>query len=298
MTRRLVPRAPHSVRLFSIHRAKDHPAVAGSLLAGAALVILALTAMPAAAQDAVASGGVRPLGALGDLAASATGGVGRNAALLVAALTVISLAPGLAIMVTCFPFVVTVLSILRQSIGLQQSPPNMLIVSLAMFLSWYVMEPVLRDAWQVAGAPLQRGEITLDTALTRGIEPFRRFMADRVDPDTMAALADVAPSPSDASAAQPALGDTPTDIPSPETAPLSLMVPSFMLSEIQRAFAIGFLVSLPFLIIDLVVSAILMSMGMMMVPPTVVALPFKLAFFAAVDGWGLIAAALVRGYQG
>ena len=109
---------------------------------------------------------------------------------------------------------------------------------------------------------------------------------ERIDPDTMAALADVAPTPG----AAPVTDD-------PQTAPLSLIVPSFMLSEIQKAFAIGFLVSLPFLIIDLVVSAILMSMGMMMVPPAIVALPFKLAFFVVVDGWGLIAAALVRGYQ-
>ena len=243
----------------------------------AALLIGLALAGPAAAQD------LPGFGAGGE----ALGGVGRNAILLVGGLTLLSLAPGLAIMVTCFPFVVTVLSILRQSIGLQQSPPNMLIVSLAIFLSWYVMDPVLRDAWQVAGAPLQQGEITLPVAFERGVEPFRRFMAERIDPDTMAALADVAPTPA---------GAAPTD--DPETAPLSLIVPSFMLSEIQKAFAIGFLVSLPFLIIDLVVSAILMSMGMMMVPPTVVALPFKLAFFVAVDGWGLLASALVRGYQG
>lgn len=240
------------------------------------LAVLLLAGAPAAAQE------------FGDFAADAANGIGQNAVLLLAGLTLLSLAPGLAIMVTCFPFVVTVLSILRQSIGLQQSPPNMLIVSLAMFLSWYVMDPVLRDAWQLAGAPLQRGEIAIDTAFERGIEPFRRFMAERIDPDTMLALAEVAPQPA---AGQAASLD-------PETAPLSLLVPSFMLTEIERAFAIGFLVSLPFLIIDLVVSAILMSMGMMMVPPVVVSLPFKLAFFVAVDGWGLIAAALVRGYQG
>lgn len=241
----------------------------------ALLALLLLAAAPAAAQE------------FGDFAVGAANGIGQNAVLLLAGLTLLSLAPGLAIMVTCFPFIVTVLSILRQSIGLQQSPPNMLIVSLAMFLSWYVMDPVLRDAWQLAGAPLQRGEIALDAAFERGIEPFRRFMAERIDPDTMLALAEVAP--------RPAAGTASLD---PETAPLSLLMPSFMLTEIERAFAIGFLVSLPFLIIDLVVSAILMSMGMMMVPPVVVSLPFKLAFFVAVDGWGLIAAALIRGYQG
>lgn len=257
-------------------------------LACAALGLLA-AGLPggAAAQD------------LSGLAAQAASGVSQNAVILVVGLTLLSLAPGLAVMVTCFPFVVTVLSILRQAIGLQQSPPNMLIVSLALFLSWYVMDPVLRDAWAVAGAPLSRGEIALDVAFDRGIEPFRRFMSERTDLDTMAALAEVAPRPDEPRPSLAPQAETgPGDVPDPETAPLSLLVPAFMLTEIERAFAIGFLVSLPFLIIDLVVSAILMSMGMMMVPPTVVALPFKLAFFVAVDGWGLIAAALVRGYQG
>lgn len=205
--------------------------------------------------------------------------LGQNSVLIVLALTALSLAPGIAIMVTCFPFIVTVLSILRQSIGLQQSPPNMLIVSLAMFLTWFIMDPVLREAWQVAGAPLRDGSIGLGDAFQRGIVPFQQFMAARTDPDTLQNLADIAPNPAG-----------PTDR-------LSVLVPAFMLSEIQRAFEIGFLIALPFLIIDLVVSAVLMSMGMMMVPPVVVALPFKLAFFVVVDGWSLVAGALVRSYQ-
>ncbi|MFT4013891.1 MAG: flagellar type III secretion system pore protein FliP [Paracoccus sp. (in: a-proteobacteria)] len=206
-------------------------------------------------------------------------GVGRNAITLMAVMTALSLAPGIAIMVTCFPFIVTVLSILRQSIGLQQSPPNMLIVSLAMFLTWFVMNPVLTEAWTVAGAPLQQGSISVEEAFQRGIVPFRAFMEARASPEMIATLAEIAPEP--------------------QAAPdrLSVLIPAFMLSEIQRAFEIGFLVSLPFLVIDLVVSAVLMSMGMMMVPPAVVALPFKLAFFVVVDGWGLIASALVRSYQ-
>ncbi|CAM4017481.1 flagellar type III secretion system pore protein FliP [Paracoccus yeei] len=216
---------------------------------------------------------------VGAAAEAVANGVGRNAITLLAVMTALSLAPGVAIMVTCFPFIVTVLSILRQSLGLQQSPPNMLIVSLAMFLTWFVMSPVLTEAWTVAGAPLRDGQITVEQAFSRGIVPFRGFMEARVDPEMIATLADVSPDP-----------QAPRDR-------LSVLVPAFMLSEIQRAFEIGFLVSLPFLIIDLVVSAVLMSMGMMMVPPAVVALPFKLAFFVVVDGWGLIAAALVRSYQ-
>jgi len=280
----------------------------------AAVLLLALVqgadAQQAADAIAVAGGALQGLGDAGE-------GLGRNAVLLFLGLTVLSLAPGLAIMVTCFPFVVTVLSILRQSIGLPQSPPNMLIVALSLMLTWFVMDPVLQEAWRVAGKPLQEGEITLGQAFDRGIQPFRLFMVTRTDPETYAALQEVAPAriggaaalegqgarlPSDAGGGlagtprtggvdQPAAGG-------PEAAsPLAILVPSFMLSEIQRAFEVGFLVALPFLIIDLVVSAVLMSMGMMMVPPAVVSLPFKLAFFVVVDGWGMVAGALVRSYQ-
>ena len=232
------------------------------------LAILLLTSFPslAAAQGL-------------DGLAEAAGGLSQNAILIVLTLTALSLAPGIAIMVTCFPFIVTVLSILRQSLGLQQSPPNMLIISLAMFLTWFIMDPVLREAWLVAGAPLQDGQIDIAKAFQRGIEPFRGFMLARVDPDTVLSLSEIAPNP-----------DADPDR-------LAVLVPAFMLSEIQRAFEIGFLVALPFLIIDLVVAAVLMSMGMMMVPPAVVALPFKLAFFVVVDGWTLLASALVRSYQ-
>jgi len=199
---------------------------------------------------------------------------------LLALVTVLSLVPGLAVMVTCFPFIVTVLSILRQAIGLQQSPPNMLIVSLALFLTWYVMDPVFTEAWVKGLDPLSRGTIDLQTAIPATLAPFRAFMAARMDGDTFAALQ--ALRPGEASVAV--------------EAPLSLLVPSFLLSEIQRAFEIGFLIFLPFLIIDLVVAAVLMSMGMMMVPPAIVSLPFKLAFFVVADGWSLISGALVRSY--
>lgn len=184
-------------------------------------------------------------------------------------------------MVTCFPFVVTVLSILRQAIGLQQAPPNMLIISLSLFLTYFVMDPVFQQAWQLGLRPLSDGEIEVEEAFTRTLQPFRTFMASRIDLNTFETL----------KALRTATGDV-----TAESAPLSLLVPSFMLSEIEKAFQIGFLIFLPFLIIDLVVAAILMSMGMMMVPPAIISLPFKLAFFAVADGWSLIASALVRGY--
>lgn len=195
-------------------------------------------------------------------------------------ITVLSLVPGLAVMITCFPFIVTVLSILRQAIGLQQSPPNMLIISLALFLTWFVMDPVFTEAWVNGIEPMQNGNLDLQAAIPAVLAPFRAFMAARLDGDTYAAM----------QALRPGVEAVPLE------APLSLLVPSFILSEIQRAFEIGFLIYLPFLIIDLVVAAVLMSMGMMMVPPAVVSMPFKLAFFVVADGWSLVSGALVRSY--
>lgn len=204
----------------------------------------------------------------------------RGAQLLVL-LTLLSLVPGILVMVTCFPFIVTVLAILRQALGLMQSPPNMLMVSLALFLTYFVMEPVFMAAWQNGIVPLNDGSISVEEGFLRAAEPFRLFMVARVEPETFESLASLRPAP-------PAVFGP--------DAPLSLLVPSFMLSEIARAFQIGFLIFLPFLIIDLVVAAVLMSMGMMMVPPAIVSLPFKLSFFVIADGWRLISEALVRSY--
>ncbi|WP_425044966.1 flagellar type III secretion system pore protein FliP [Primorskyibacter sp. S87] len=210
------------------------------------------------------------------------GSISARSIQIILLITVLSLAPGLLIMITCFPFLVTVLSILRQAIGLQQAPPNMLIVSLALFLTYFVMEPTFSAAWQDGLQPLIEETLPTDVALDRALVPFRSFMAARVEDETYAAMASLRP------------GEL-SLVPEPQ-APLSVLVPSFLLSEISRAFQVGFLVFLPFLIIDLVVAAILMSMGMMMVPPAIVALPFKLAFFVVADGWSLVSNALVRSY--
>lgn len=196
-------------------------------------------------------------------------------------LTILSLAPGVAVMVTCFPFMLTVLSILRQGLGLQSAPPNMMIVSLALFLTYFVMEPVFSEAWTNGVQPLMDGDLSEEIAFNRALAPFRVFMEARVDQSVIDELI----------SAMPSRGPAPD-----EATPLSVLVPSFMLSEIQRGFEIGFIIFLPFLVIDLVVASILMGMGMMMVPPAVVSLPFKLAFFVVADGWSLLAGALVRGY--
>lgn len=233
---------------------------------------LALLAGPVAAQSVTLD-----MGGLAGGDASVTARVLQ----LFVLVTVLSLAPGIAIMVTCFPFMVTTLSILRQGLGLQASPPNMLIVSLALFLSFFVMEPVLSEVWHEAVAPLVDGALDPAAAFARAEAPLRTFMEARTDPETLAELAAAAPDRS---------------LPADGPAPLGLLIPAFMLSELAAAFAVGFMLFLPFVVIDLVVASVLMSMGMMMVPPVVVSLPLKLAFFVVADGWGLVAGALVRGY--
>jgi flagellar biosynthetic protein FliP len=158
----------------------------------------------------------------------------------------------------------------------------MLIVSLALFLTYFIMEPVFTTAWTEGIQPFSDETIDAETAFVRTLDPFRTFMAARLDAETFYAMAALRPETA--------------DVEFGADAPLSILVPSFLLSEISLAFQIGFLIFLPFLIIDLVVAAVLMSMGMMMVPPAIVSLPFKLAFFVLADGWSLIATSLVRGY--
>ena len=201
---------------------------------------------------------------------------------LIALITVLSLAPGIAIMVTCFPFFVTVFAVLRQAIGLQQSPPNMMLVSLALFLTYFVMEPIFQASWTAGIGPVVDGTMDIETGFFRAMEPLQIFMAGRIDPMTFERLAVLRPDV-----------DPTTPI---EQANLSIVVPSFMISELTRAFQVGFIVFLPFLIIDLIVAAILMSMGMMMVPPAMVSLPFKLSFFVVADGWSLLTTGLLRNY--
>ena len=240
----------------------------GHILAIALIGIL-FVANPAYAQDV-------------SITLDSDGSLATRSIQLFVLMTILSIVPGIAIMITCFPFMVTVLSILRQGIGLQQSPPNMLIISLALFLTYFVMEPVFVAAWTSGIDPLLNDGMPLEDAFFRVMEPFRSFMANRIAPDTFEELASLRPN---------SISNQPI-----ETSPLSVLIPSFLLSEIERAFQIGFIVFLPFLIIDLVVAAVLMSMGMMMVPPAIVSLPFKLAFFVVADGWSLIAASLVRSY--
>lgn len=194
--------------------------------------------------------------------------------------TVLSLVPGIAMMVTCLPFMVIVFSILRQALGVQQAPPNMMIMALAMFLTFFIMEPVFMEAWSAGLSPYIEGAIAEQQAWQLTTEPFREFMMRRTDPEALLTLADALNRP----------------VAPDQEHPFSLLATAFMLSEIKHAFQIGFVIFMPFMVIDLVVASILMAVGMMMVPPTVVSLPFKLGFFVLADGWLKITEALLRGY--
>lgn len=201
---------------------------------------------------------------------------------MVLLLTVLSLAPSILVMMTSFTRMVIVFSLLRSAMGTQQSPPNIVIVSLALFLTGYVMAPTLTAAWEQGVEPLIEQEIDEVEAFNLASAPMKDFMLTHVRDKDLALFIDMAGG--DSSEA------------TPETIPLMTVVPAFMISEIRRAFEIGFLLYVPFIVIDMVVASILMSMGMMMLPPVMIAMPFKLIFFVLVDGWNLVVGSLVQSF--
>jgi flagellar biosynthetic protein FliP len=218
---------------------------------------------------------------------------------IVLLLTVLSVAPSILMMVTSFTRIVVVLSLLRSALGLQQSPPNAVLIGLSLFLTAYIMGPTLEASWRDGVQPLINNQITEEQGFERTSEPIRAFMESHVREKDLQLFVELAGNPADDAAVGAAIaapeagaGDQ------AEAAPLRALVPAFMLSELRRAFEIGFLLFLPFLIIDMVIAAILTSMGMMMLPPLVVSLPFKLIFFVLIDGWWLVCGSLVRSYGG
>ena len=231
-------------------------------------LILLIAASPARAQDISVNFG-------------ANSGLTERVIQMIAMLTVLSLAPSILVMMTSFTRIVVVLSLLRTALGTATAPPNAVIVSLALFLTAFIMGPALQTAYDTAVRPLIANEITTEQAFERGAVPLRAFMEKNVREKDLKLFVDMAKLP------QPE---------SPENLSLRILVPAFMISELKRAFEIGFLLFLPFLIIDLVVASVLMSMGMMMLPPVVVSLPFKLIFFVLVDGWSLVAGSLIQSY--
>jgi flagellar biosynthetic protein FliP len=205
----------------------------------------------------------------------------ERAVQLVGLITVLALAPSILVMVTSFTRIVVVLSLLRTAIGLQTAPPNSVMISLALFLTLFIMQPTLQAAYDQGVAPLLAGQIEVQEAFDRGAVPLHDFMAANVREQDVRLFYDLA-------------NEAPAE--DAATVPLRILVPAFMISELRRAFEIGFLLFLPFVIIDMVVASVLMSMGMMMLPPVVISLPFKLIFFVLVDGWHLVAGSLIRSF--
>ncbi|MEM9684620.1 MAG: flagellar type III secretion system pore protein FliP [Pseudomonadota bacterium] len=201
---------------------------------------------------------------------------------LIALLTILTLAPSILVMVTSFIRIVIVFSLLRTALGTQGTPPNTVIISLALFMTFFIMQPTLQAAYQNGIEPLVAEDITEEEALDRTMAPVREFMLSHVREKDLDLFLDMAQI---------------DDIATPEETPLRALIPAFMISELRRAFEIGFLLFVPFLIIDMVVASVLMSMGMMMLPPVMISLPFKLIFFVLVDGWYLVAGSLVESFS-
>jgi len=243
------------------------------LATGAAVVAIILGALPAAAQEISIN--------LGQGAGAGGGGLTERVIQLIAFITVLSLAPSILVMMTSFTRIVVVLSLLRTALGTATAPPNAVIIALALFLTAFVMGPALQRSYEDGIRPLANNEISVQQAFDRSSGPLRAFMQKNVREKDLQLFTDLSAEP------RPA---TPADM------SLRILVPAFMISELKRAFEIGFLLFLPFLIIDLVVASVLMSMGMMMLPPVVVSLPFKLIFFVLVDGWSLVAGSLIQSY--
>ncbi len=210
------------------------------------------------------------------------GGLTDRIIQLVALLTVLSLAPSIVMMTTSFVRIIVVLSLLRTAMGLQQSPPNSVLVSLAVFLTAVIMTPTFTQSYNAGIKPLLDHKMDLPKAFDASTQPVKRFMLSQVDRDDLGLFIRLSHAPR------------------PKTAmetPLQVVTPAFMISELKRGFQIGFLLFIPFLVIDLVVASVLLSMGMMMLPPVTVSLPFKLIFFVLVDGWRLVAGSLVQSFQ-
>ena len=239
---------------------------------GLALLILPATVIAALAQQL-------DLGAIGQADGTTIGYIIQ----MFGVLTILSVAPGLLIMVTSFTRFVIAFSILRAGIGLQTTPANMILISLSLFMTFYVMAPTFDQAWSNGVRPLMDKQITEVEAFERISDPFRVFMVKNVRDKDFDLFADLATE----------RGETVAR----DTVDLRVLVPAFMISEIRRGFEIGFLIVLPFLVIDLIVATITMAMGMMMLPPTVVSLPFKILFFVLIDGWNLLVGSLVRSFN-
>ena len=239
-------------------------------MAGLGLLLSLLSPAPAAAQAITI-----------DLGNEAT--ITARVVQLFLLVTVLALAPSILIVMTSFTRLIVVFSLLRSALGTQQTPPNVVLISLALFLTGFIMAPTFQRAWEDGIEPMMTEEVDQQTALKAAIDPFRSFMLAQVREKDLALFLSLKGM------------ERPAD---PQAVPLTALIPAFMLSELKRAFEIAFLIYVPFIVIDLVIASILMSMGMMMLPPVLISLPFKLIFFVLVDGWNLVAGSLIRSFVG
>jgi flagellar biosynthetic protein FliP len=263
-----------------------------SFVAGvAAAILMCAAAQPATAQEAPNAPGRLELGdhvLVGPESWTSPEGASSTIKMMLA-IAVMSLAPAVLLMTTCFVRIVIVLSLLRQALGTQQLPPNQVLTSLALFLTLLVMLPVWKEAYDKAVAPYTSRQISLEEACAAGAKPVRRFMSMQIEKtgnsQDVRLFLDYLPGAGSRSYEYY------------EDVPLTALLPAFMLSELKTAFLIGFQIYLPFLILDMVIASVLVSMGMLMLPPVLVSLPFKLMLFVLVDGWHLVAGMLLASFQ-
>ena len=197
-------------------------------------------------------------------------------------LTILSIAPSILLMMTCFTRIVIVLGFIRQALGTQNMPPTQIIIGLSLFLSFFIMSPTLNEINETALQPYMAERINQQEALDVGIKPLRSFMFSQVKEEELTVLAELT------------LDNRPVD---QDDIPTMTLIPAFMLSELKRSFTMGFMIYIPFLVIDMIVASILMSMGMMMLPPVIISMPFKLLLFVLVDGWTLVVGSLIKSFQ-
>ncbi len=249
------------------------------------LAVLFMSLTPAGAQSiSIDLGGVAgaAAGADEDAPLGGANSVTGRILQLIAMISVLSVAPGILVTVTSFTRIVVVLSLMRSAIGTQTSPPNTVMISLALFLTAFVMAPTFQKSYEDGILPLLEERIEAPVAFERTVAPLRMFMLSQVREADLRLF----------------LGLSKSEQPkTPEATPLQALIPAFIISELKLAFEMGFLLFIPFIVIDMVVSSVLMSMGMMMLPPIMISLPFKLIFFVLVDGWGLVTSSLVRSFE-
>ncbi|MBP0615745.1 flagellar type III secretion system pore protein FliP [Jiella mangrovi] len=258
----------------------------GLVIAGLAGIAVLYAAHPGFAQSSNSM-----TQTLSDLLPEGDASVSGRIVQLFGIVTVLSIAPGLLVMVTSFTRIVIALSILRSGLGLQTTPANLILISLALFMTFFVMAPTFDKAWRDGLQPMLENQITEEEAFYRISEPFKDFMLTQVRPSDLSLFDSLASSNSRDRVEpeeQGAADERDVD--------LRVLIPAFMISELRRGFEIGFLIVLPFLVIDMIVATLTMSMGMMMLPPTVISLPFKILFFVLIDGWNMLVGSLVRSF--